>query len=383
MNTFLNVVLKYGGLMIYLDYSATTPIDPRVVEKWVSVEQTYFANANSDHVLGRESKRVNDESIRIIADFFRILPKEVIITSSAVESNNTAIKGLALKYPDKKHIITSSLEHASLIGAVSFLEGSHYDIETLGLDDDGRFDLVLLDRMIRKDTLLVSLIGVDSETGIRQPIEEAAKITHQHNVIFHSDITQLVGKGRFDLTDIDLATASAHKVYGPKGVGLLIKKVKVPLIPLLHGGHSFTPYRASTPQNGLAAAMAESFRLAEVEFDARLNKVKTLNAYLRKQLESIKEVHINSNGYSIPHLFNLSIQGSRPEQGLAYFSDRGLCFSSKSACSGQEEFSNSVYAITKDKALASSSYRISLSHLTTFEELDALVSVMKAYLKTL
>ena len=119
MNTFLNVVLKYGGLMIYLDYSATTPIDPRVGEKGVSVEQTDFANANSDHVLGRESKRVNDESIRIIADFFKVQPKEVIITSSAVESNNTAIKGLALIYPDKKHIINSAMENASLIVAVS------------------------------------------------------------------------------------------------------------------------------------------------------------------------------------------------------------------------------------------------------------------------
>ena len=383
MNTLSNVVLKYDGLMIYLDYSATTPIDPRVVSKWVSVEQTYFANANSDHVLGRESKRVNDESIRIIADFFKVQPKEVIVTSSAVESNNTAIKGLALKYPDKKHIITSALEHASLIGALGFLQSSSYDIETLGLDDEGRYDLKQLDQMIRPDTLLVTLIGVDSETGIRQPIEEAAKIVHQHSVFFHSDITQLVGKSRFDLTDIDLATASAHKVYGPKGVGILIKKAKVPLIPLLHGGHSFTPYRASTPQNGLVAAMAESFRLADLEFDERIHKVQALNAYLRKQLESIPEVHFNSNAYSIPHLFNISIQGSRPESGLAYYSDHGLCLSSKSACSGQEELSSSVYAITKDTALASSSYRISLSHLTTFEELDTLVNVTKAYLKTL
>ena len=369
--------------MIYLDYSATTPIDPRVIQKWVSVEQTYFANANSDHVMGRESKSVNDESIRIIADFFKVQPKEVIITSSAVESNNTAIKGLALKFPTKKHIITSALEHASLIGAVSYLASSDYEIETLGLDEEGRYDLKALDKMIRKDTLLVSLIGVDSETGIRQPIEEAGKIYHKHGILFHSDITQLVGKSRFDLTDIDLATASAHKVYGPKGVGILIKKANVPLIPLLHGGHSFTPYRASTPQNGLAAAMAEALRLADLEFDERLNKVILLNATLKNQLSGLKRIHFNSNRHSIPHLFNLSILGSKPEQGLAYFSDRGICFSSKSACSGQEELSNSVYAITKDIALASSSYRISLSHLTTFEELDTLVKTMKSYLETL
>jgi len=369
--------------MIYLDYSASTPIDPRVIEKWVSVEKTYFANANSDHALGRESKRRNDESIRIIADFFNVLPKEVIVTSSAVESNNTAIKGLALKFPTKKHLITSALEHASLIGAVSYLAASEYEIETLPLDDEGRYDLNALEKMLRPDTLVVSLIAVDSETGIRQPIEEAARLCRSKGVLFHTDITQLVGKGHIDLSEVDLATASAHKVYGPKGVAVLIKKSKVPLVPLLHGGHSFTPYRASTPQNGLVAAMAEAFRLSELEFDDRFNTVSMLNAFLKKELESIQGVHINSNAHSIPHLFNVSLIGSKPEAGLAYFSEHGLCFSSKSACSGQEELSNSVYAITHDTALASSSYRISLSHLTTMDELKTLVKVMKAYLKTL
>lgn len=369
--------------MIYLDYSASTPIDPRVVQKWVDVETTYFANANSDHALGKESKRINDESIKRIADFFKVLPKEVIVTSSAVESNNTAVKGLALKLPHKKHLITSALEHASMIGALSALDSDSYEIETLGLDEHGRYDLDALDRMIRPDTLLVTLIGVDSETGIRQPIEAAAKIAHAHQVLFHSDITQLVGKDRFDLTDIDLATASAHKVYGPKGVAVLIKKAHVPLVPLLHGGHSFTPYRSSTPQNGLVAAMAEAFRLADEEYEPRRLSVQTLNTYLINQIAKLPGIHLNSNVYAIPHLVNLSIQGSKPEQGLAFFSDRGVCFSSKSACSGQEELSNSVYAITKDIALASSSYRISLSHLTTFSELDELVRVMKAYLNTL
>lgn len=369
--------------MIYLDYSATTPIDPRVAEKWVSVETNYFANANSDHFLGRESKRINDESIRIIADFFKVQSKEIIITSSAVEANNTAIKGLALKFPMKKHIISSALEHASLIGALSYLNTNAYEIETLDLDQNGRYDLVKLDQMIRPDTLLVTLIGVDSETGIRQPIEEAGRLVHRHKAIFHSDITQLIGKDRFDLADIDMATASAHKVYGPKGVGVLIKKANIPLEPLLHGGHSFTPYRSSTPQNGLVAAFAEALRLSNREFDERIAQVKMLNAELRKKLKDMPEVHFNSNMYSIPHLFNFSIQGSIPQSGLEYFSAHEIYFSSKSACSGQEEFSASVYAISKDRALASSSYRISLSHLTTLQDLTTFVSILKMYLTTL
>ena len=220
--------------MIYFDYSATTPIHPEVLEAFTHYERDFFANANSSHALGKQAHNVISEQLSTMANILNVKASEIIITSSAVESNNTVLKGVALKYPSKKHIITSSLEHASIIGAVSYLEALGYEIDFVDLDENGRFNLSHLESLLRDDTLIVSLIAVDSETGIRQPIEEIGNLCHKHNVLFHSDITQAVGKSTFDLSNVDYASFSAHKIYGPKGVAGLIKKENVGLIPLLH-----------------------------------------------------------------------------------------------------------------------------------------------------
>lgn len=363
--------------MIYFDYSATTPIHPEVLETYVRTEREFFANANSSHALGQSSQKVIDEKLIEIAKIFNVKANEVIITSSAVESNNTVIKGCALKYPDKKHIITSNVEHASLIGAVSYLENLDYDIDFVKVDESGRFDLTHLESLFRDDTLLVSLIAVDSETGVRQPIEEIGELCHKHKVLFHSDITQAVGKSSIDLSNVDYASFSAHKIYGPKGIAGLIKKENAGLVPLLHGGHSITPYRSSTPQTALVCALAKALEISELTFNERLNYVHDLKQYLINRLAHINRVVINSNHYSIPFIVNISILNTKPEEVLNYFSDQGIYLSSKSACSGQEEFSESVYAITKDRDRAQSSYRISLSHLSTKSEIDQLVNAIE------
>lgn len=369
--------------MIYLDYSATTPLDPRVAERWLEVETKHFANANSAHGLGREAKAVNDSSCATIAGFFGVPVESIIPTSSAVEANNFALKGCAMKYPQKRHLIVSALEHASLIGAAAALAHQGYEVDTLPLTPEGLYDVEALDSLIRPDTLMVSLTAVDSETGSRQPIEACAQRCHQHGVLFHSDLTQLVGKGPFDLTNVDLATASAHKVYGPKGIGILIKKPHVGIVPLLHGGHSVTPWRSSTPPNGLLAAFAEALRLAQHEADERLRIVTARHDQVVAGLRAQPRVTLNQAVQALPHLVNFSIVGTRPDDGLRYFSDRGVCFSSKSACSGQDERSVSVYAITGDVALASSSYRLGLSHLTTEPEIETFLSVLSDYVRTL
>ncbi|MHB8096934.1 MAG: cysteine desulfurase family protein [Erysipelotrichaceae bacterium] len=363
--------------MIYFDYSATTPIHPEVLETYTRCEREFFANANSSHALGIKAMKVIDEQLAIMANLLGIKPNELIITSSAVESNNTVLKGVALKYPNKKHIITSSIEHASIISAISFLDQQGYDIDFVELDENGRFDLQNLESLLREDTLLVTLIAVDSETGIRQPIEEVGKLCHKHHVLFHSDITQAVGKSTFDLTDVDYASFSAHKIYGPKGIAGLIKKENVGLSPLLHGGHSITAYRASTPQTALVCALSKALQIAYSTYDERLIKVNQLKDYLIQKTSHLNRVVINSNHYSIPFIVNLSILDTRPEEILQVFSNNELYLSSKSACSGQDEFSNSVYAITKDKQRAQSSYRISLSHLTSEEDIDSLVQVIE------
>lgn len=365
--------------MVYLDYSATTPIDPEVANVWMDVEQRYFANANSSHALGVQSMQRNQESLALIAKLFGIQPSEFILTSSAVESNNFAIKGLALKHPNKKHIISSKLEHASMVATLASL-GDAYEIDWIELEADGTYNLSSLVQLFKPTTLCVTLVAVDSETGIRQPVEEVGELCHQHGILFHCDATQAIGKTRLDVSHMDLVSLSAHKFYGPKGAGGLIKKENVALVPLLHGGHSLTPYRASTPATALLAAFAKALELSFEHFDERQRKVADANAYLKAQCVDLPRVIFNSNTHSIPHILNLSILGSVPEEGLQYFSDHGLYLSSKSACSGQEEFSMSVYAITRDQARATSSYRISLSHLTTLKDLDQFVSCLKGYL---
>ena len=363
--------------MIYLDYAATTPIDPKVLDVWVQTEQTYYANANSSHVLGQKAWEFLGTQLSQMAELLDVHKESLILCSSATEANNTILKGLALKYPNKKHIITSMIEHASLIGATSALEAQGYDVDFVDTTAEGLFDLNHLKSLVREDTLVVSLIAVNSETGILQPLEAIASLCREMQVLFHSDVTQALGKIPLKLDILDFASCSAHKIFGPKGIGLLYRREELSFVPLLHGGHSLSPYRSSTPQTALIAAFVKALELSMTHQADRLTKVTSLRAYLIRKLSDNPRVRINTNAHALPHIFNISILKTRPEAGIQYFSDQDISLSSKSACCGQDEYSTSVYAITKDMERAQSSYRISLSHLTTTEELDALVEAIE------
>ena len=363
--------------MIYLDYAATTPLDPIVSDVWVRTEQEQFANANSSHILGQKAWAFLQTQLSQMAELLHAQKESLILCSSATEANNTILKGLALKYPRKKHIITSMIEHASLIGAVSALEAQGYEVDFVDTKEDGLFDLDHLKRLLREDTLLVSLIAVNSETGILQPLEAIASHCRNAKIFFHSDVTQAMGKVPINLSALDFASCSAHKIYGPKGIGLLYRREDLSFIPLLHGGHSLSPYRSSTPQTALITAFVRALELSMINQAERFAKVSQLKAYLVAKLSSISRVQVNSNEHSLPHFVNISILKTRPEKGIDYFSACDICLSSKSACCGQDEYSASVYAITKDMERAQSSYRISISHLTTRAELDALVEAIE------
>ena len=367
--------------MIYLDYSATTPMDEEVLMRYVHVERHAFANANSKHSLGYKANTEIAEATKKIAVLLNVDSSEIIYTSCASEANNTAIKGVALKYPHKKHIISSELEHSSIVAPLYYLQQDDYVIDMVKLDEWGRFDLSHLESLIKEDTLLISLVAVDSETGIRQPIEEIAKLAKSKNVLFHCDITQALGKCSIDLTDIDLVSCSAHKIYGPKGIGLLIKRKGVSLVPLVHGGRSTTPFRSGTPQNALICAFAQAMELAFWNMDTRVQRVKELRTFLVKQLSLFDKISINSNEFAIDQILNISIQGIDSDEWVSKFSSRDICISARSACSGKENFSKSVYAITKDHGRATSSLRISLSHLTTMDQLRAFLDVLEDFLK--
>ena len=358
--------------MIYLDYSATTPVNKEVLASFSKAAIEYPGNPNSLHKLGLESNKLIEASTKQIAKILGVKENEIIYTSGSSESNNLAIKGIADKYKNRgKHIITTNFEHSSIYGSISYLQKDGFDVDFVKTLDNGLVDLEDLERLIRDDTMLVTICSVNSEIGVRQPIEEIKKIVKKHEKCFlHVDMTQSIGKEKISLDDIDLVSFSAHKFYGLKGIGCLIKKEKIALEPIIHGGKSTTIYRSGTPCLPLIVSLAKALRLAYENFDTKYEHVKELNSYLKEKLSHYDLVRINSNDYCIPHILNISVLNVKPETMQHALEEYDIYISTKTACSSKENISRAVLALTNDKERAASSVRISLSYLTTKEECD-------------
>lgn len=367
--------------MIYLDYSATTPILEEVLDTYVKVSKNYIGNSNSLHKLGVESKKLEESATKQIADLLQVKPSEIIYTSGASESNNTAIKGIAFSYQNRgKHILTTPFEHSSIVEPLNYLKTLGFEIEYIALKEDGTVDLDVFQKQIRQDTILVTLASVSSELGILQPIDEIGKVLKNYpKCFFHVDLTQSIGKVDVPLKYVDLASLSAHKFYGPKGIGVLIKKEGIELLPLIQGGKSTTKYRSGTPALPLIASMSKALRLI---FEKDQSKVSKLNSYLREELKKIDGVSINSPDTSIPHILNISVKGIKPETLLHALEEHEIYISTQSACATGKE-SLPVYTITKDSSKASSSLRISLSYFTTKEECESFIQVLKEEIQKL
>ncbi len=366
--------------MVYLDYSATTPIDDEVLDSFIKASN-YIGNPNSLHKLGLEAKELIDASTSQIKDLLNLENEEVIYTSGASEANNLAIKGIELYKNRGNHIITTDLEHSSIYGPLNYLSDNGYDIDIVPLKN-GVVDIEKLKEMITDKTILVSIGAVNSEIGVRQPIEEIGKVLKNYpKLFFHSDVTQAIGKIKIDLADVDMASFSSQKFFGIKGVGGLIKKEKIKLVPLIHGGKSTTIYRSGTPATGLIASTAKALRLAYENLDVDIENITKLNQKLRAGLKKYKNVYINSNNNSIPHILNISILGVKPETMLHALEDDEIYVSTQSACS-TGNISKAVMAVTNDSNRASSSIRISISRKTTEAEIDKfLISFDKCYKK--
>ena len=285
--------------MIYLDYSATTPVDERVLESFNKAILDYPGNPNSIHALGVKSNELVNAATKQISKILGVLPSEIIYTSGSSESNNTAIKGICEKYQNRgKHIITTKYEHSSIYGPISYLQRHGFEVDFVETDSYGRVDIESLKSLLRDDTILVSITSVNSEIGIINPIEEIGKLLKDYpKVFFHVDMTQSIGKYKINLENVDLASASAHKIFGIKGIGLLIKKEKILLEPLIHGGKSTTVYRSGTPAVALIVSLAKALRLINENMEEHYNYVSKLNKKLRDELASIPNVYINSNQY--------------------------------------------------------------------------------------
>ena len=371
--------------MVYLDYSATTPVNPEVLKTFDKVSLEYPGNANSLHELGRKSADLMNASVKQIADILNVNSDEIILTSGASEANNLAIIGTILKYKNRgKHILTTKLEHSSVSETVKFLESFGYTVEYLNLLPDGKIDLEDLKNKLTNETVLVSICQVNSEIGIMQDVNQIGEILKEYpRVIFHVDGTQAVGKIKVDLTNIDLYSFSGHKIYGLKGIGCLVKKRGIELVPIIHGGKSQTIYRSGTPMPALYASFAKALRLIYTDFDSKYSHIVKLHDFLINELLKIDLIHVNSNENCIPQIINFSIQGIKPETMLHALSEKDIYISTKTACSEDNSLSESVLALTKNKDLAKSSLRISISYLTTEEEIKYFLKVLQEKIKEL
>ena len=363
--------------MIYLDYSATTPVDKDVLDTFNKASLEYWANPNSMHDLGVKAKKLIDASTDQIASILGVKSSEIIYTSGASEANNLAIIGICEKYKNRgHHIITTEFEHSSVFGPVSFLQKNGYDVDFVKIDKNGNIDIENLESLIRDDTILVSITAVSSELGIIEDVEKIGLLLKKYpKLFFHVDATQAIGKFKIDFTNIDLVSFSAQKFFGIKGVGALIKKDGINIEPLIHGGKSTTIYRSGTPATQLIASMAKAMRLVSTDLDKHYEYVSKLNKKIRGVLSKYPKVRINSPDGALPYILNISVLGVKPESMQHALESDEVYVSTQTACSVKNAESSAVYALTHDHERSKSSIRISLSFKTTEEEVDLFLKI--------
>lgn len=366
--------------MIYLDYSATTPVSYDVLESYLKATKDYIGNPNSLHDLGVKSKTLMNTAIKQIADLFSVLESELTFTSGATESNNMALVGACLANMKRaNHIIVSKLEHPSIYKICEYLETLGFEISYVSNNQDGLIDFEDLKHKIRPNTVLVSICAVNSELGVRQPLKMIRQIIKKENqqTLFHSDMTQAIGKIPVNFHDVDMASISAHKIFGPKGIGLFYKSSRVTVTPLIHGSGKSNALRPGTPPVPLIVAFSKALRLALVDIDKRENFVRRLNEKIVAELCRIDGILINQTKYSIPQILNISLENIRPETFLHAMEEHEIYLGTNTACASGE-LSTSIMAIYNDKKRATSSIRISLSYVTTTDEINRFLIAFKA-----
>jgi len=372
--------------MIYFDYAATTPINPEILESYNELLKKYYANSASMHIMGAQVDSLQNRARKQIADLLGVKSEEIIFTSGASEANNTALKGVALRNQKKgKHIITTMVEHPSVLNTCKQLESLYgFEITYLPVNKEGKVELEVLEKAIRKDTILVSLIFVNNETGSINDIEGIGSFLKNNypHIIFHTDATQGIGKFALNLRDIDLLSLSAHKLNGLKGSGLLVKKQEVKLEPLINGGDQEFGYRAGTSNWPVNVMLAKTLRFAFESKDQNYQIVKRYYDEIRAFLEAREDIQINSPKDGSPYILNFSLKNTKSAVVAGFLEKEGICVSTVSACSAHKALKSYVIeAIYQDEKRASSSLRISLSPLTTEDEIVLLLKALDKALK--
>ena len=372
------------GHPIYLDYSATTPVDPRVAAKMIPYITEDFGNpASRSHPYGWTAEKAVENAREEVAKLVGADPREIVWTSGATESNNLAIKGAANFYSGKgKHIITVATEHKAVIDTVRELERQGFEATYLQPEPNGLIDLEKFKAAIRPDTVLASVMYVNNEIGVIQDIEAIGNICRANNVIFHVDAAQATGKVHIDLEKlpVDLMSFSAHKTYGPKGIGALYvrRKPRIRIEAQMHGGGHERGMRSGTLATHQIVGMGEAFRIAREEMDTENERIRFLRDKLLHGLQNIEEVYVNGDlDHRVPH--NLNISFNYVEGESLIMAVKGIAVSSGSACtSASLEPSYVLRALGRSDELAHSSIRFSIGRFTTEEDIDYTVDLMKS-----
>ncbi|MGX6565587.1 MULTISPECIES: IscS subfamily cysteine desulfurase [Cupriavidus] len=369
---------------IYMDYSATTPVDPRVADKMIPYLREQFGNpASRSHAYGWEAERAVEEAREQVAALVGADPREIVWTSGATESNNLAIKGAANFYSGKgKHIITLKTEHKAVLDTTRELERQGFEVTYLDVKENGLLDMEVFKQALRPDTILVSVMLVNNEIGVIQDVAQIGEICREKGIIFHCDAAQATGKVAIDLGKLkcDLMSFSAHKTYGPKGIGALYvrRKPRVRIEAQMHGGGHERGMRSGTLATHQIVGMGEAFRIAREEMATENERIRMLRDRLWNGLSDMEEVYLNGDlEQRVPHNLNVSFNFVEGESLIMAIKD--VAVSSGSACtSASLEPSYVLRALGRNDELAHSSIRFTVGRFTTEQEIDYTIELLKS-----
>ena len=367
----------------YFDNSATTRVKEEVLKEMFPFLSVQYGNPSSIYSIGREAKRAVEEARRRVASLINCRPEEIYFTSCGSESDNTALKGFAFANKNKgKHIITSKIEHPAVLNTCESLKKQGFDVTYLDVDSNGMINLNELEKSIRDDTILISIMFANNEIGTIQPVEEIAKIAHKNNIVFHTDAVQAVGNIAVDVQKmgIDMLSLSGHKIYAPKGVGALYVKSGVEFERFIDGGHQEKNKRAGTENVAQIVAIGKAAQIAECNLIQYQNKLRELRNFCLNEIKlSIPNVHINgSMDKRLPGNLNLSLEGIDSNELLFKLDEFGICASGGSACSsGDNNPSHVLTAIGVPNELSKGAVRFTFGDFNTKEDVVYLVDVLK------
>jgi cysteine desulfurase len=373
---------------IYLDNSATTPVDPAVLESMLPYFRENFGNASSVHLNGQQARTAVEDARRAVADFIGAETKEVVFTSGGTESDNAALWGVFRSgYKPGNHIVTTKIEHSAVLETCMFLQQQGAEVTYVPVDSSGRVDPAAIEEAVRKETVLISVMHANNETGIIQPIEEIAAIARQRGIVLHTDAVQTVGKIPVKVRNlgVDLLSLSAHKIHGPKGIGVLYIRKGTKFRPLVTGGAQERRRRAGTENVPAIVGLGTAARLA----NERLPEMSSRVAGLRNRLESrilerISGAGVNGHAERLPNITNLSFERLEGEGAVIALDLEGLSVSTGSACtSGSVDPSHVLLAMGLRPDVVESSLRFSLSFHNTEEEIDRAMQILEAVLQRL